>query len=245
MINIILDTNIWISFVAKDVPPGLISQLKDKIDKHEINLVTNEIILEEWRRNKDRTIKDVANNIKTTYQSAKKLAELLEGNEKDKFNDSIVSTFSKEQDQIRLATNRVEEAEELLKKCQISQITNEMRLRVVDWALQKKAPFKKKNNSIGDALILLSSVEHCKASTIGTTDSIFVSFNHDDYTDGNDIDKIHDELGELMTEANMTFTRNIGEALQMAPQLIGSIDNYIEWQIERYTDGDYDEYSNR
>jgi predicted nucleic acid-binding protein len=244
MINIILDTNIWISHVAKDIPAGLISQLKEKIDKHEINLLTNQIILDEWARNKERTIKDVANNIKSAYQSAKKLEDFLQGKEQKVYHDSLTSAFSQEQSQIDLATKRVEETEKMLNACQISPITDEMKLTVAGWALDKRAPFKKKANSVGDALILLSSIEHCKVSTIGTTDSIFVSFNHDDYTDGKDIDKIHDELGDLMAEANMTFTRNIGEALQMAPKLIEAIDDYIEWQIERNAE-DYDFALNR
>ena len=234
MINIILDTNIWISFVAKDKPSGLLEELIQKRKSNEIILLTNEIILNEWKRNKEQTIKDVSNNIKQKYDSAKILADFLTGKERETYLASVNSFFSEEGKRIEMAINRVEETEALLMACEITPITDNMKLEIIEWALNKRAPFKNKKNSVGDALILISSVAYCKVNTVGLTDSIFVSFNHEDYSSSKDINSIHEELGDLLAGANMTFTRNIGEALHLAPQLISEINDYFEYQLDLY-----------
>lgn len=107
-----------------------------------------------------------------------------------------------------------------------------MKLQVVDWALDQKAPFRNKNNSVGDALILLSSVEYLKEETIGITDSIFVSYNHTDFSKDENKDEIHEDLAHLLEEANMEFTRNIGEALHLAPELNEEIAEYIDYMVD-------------
>jgi predicted nucleic acid-binding protein len=234
MVAIILDTNIWINFVAKDNPSELLEQLIAKRDSKEIILLSNKIILDEWLRNKEQTVKDVSNTIKGNYSSAKKLADYLSLAEKQQFLLTVNPYFNQEQQRIDLAVQRVEQTEALLRSCVMTPITAEMKLQVVDWALGKRAPFKKKSNSVGDALILLSSVEYWKKETIGITDAIFVSFNHEDYTDGKKIDDIHEDLKEIVQGANMLFTRNIGEALHLAPQLTNEIGDYIDYQVDSW-----------
>jgi hypothetical protein len=236
MISIILDTNIWITFVAKNTPTGLLEQLKSKKDKFEIILLSNEIILNEWLRNKEQTIKDVTNSIKGSFNSAKKIADYFDDQNKIDYLNFIDSILGKEQQKIDLAIKRVEETEILLRNCEMTPITDEMKLKITDWALAKKAPFKKKDNSVGDALILLSSVEYQKTKTIGITDSIFVSFNHDDYADGKNTDVIHEDLQELIAGANMTYKRNIGEALNLTPLLTKEIEDYIDFRIEELSE---------
>ncbi|MGY2132297.1 PIN domain-containing protein [Hymenobacter sp. HD11105] len=234
MVYLILDTNIWIGFIAKDIPTGIFQQLQDKINDKEVILLSNDIIIEEWNRNKEQTIKAVTNTIKGNYNAAKKVADFLDPQDKSDYLKSLQPYFNNDQNIIDIATKRVEETERILRDSAKAPITDAMKLNVVEWALNKRAPFKNKANSVGDALILLSSVEYIKARTIGITDSIFVSFNHDDYTDGKDINKLHDEFNELITDSHMTFTRNIGEALDLAPTLIGQISDYIDFHADSW-----------
>lgn len=56
MVSLILDTDIWISFIAKDKPSGILDKIKTKIDDSEIVLLTNDIIIDEWNRNKEKTL---------------------------------------------------------------------------------------------------------------------------------------------------------------------------------------------
>jgi predicted nucleic acid-binding protein len=236
MINIILDTNIWITFVAKDNTARLIEELRTKVNKNEIALLTNEIIVDEWKRNKAQTINDVSNSIKAKYNTVRTLADFLGDAEKRKFLDVTEVLFQNEQARNTYATNRVEETEQLLLSCTMTPITEAMKIEVVEWALDKRAPFKKKNNSVADAIILLSSVEYCKERTVGLIDSIFVSFNHEDFSSAKDKDVIDEDLQSLLSEAQMTFSRNIGEALKLAPQLIEEITEYMNYLEDKYID---------
>jgi predicted nucleic acid-binding protein len=238
MINIFLDTNIWITFVAKDNPTGLLEDLTKRRVNNEIILLTNEIIIAEWYRNKQQTVNDITSNVKSNlkqkYIAADSLANFLSPAEKKLFHEIITTILKQEKSIITMAVARVEETERLLLSCKMTPVTNEMKLKITDWALNKRAPFKKKSNSVGDALILLSAVEYCKANTIGITDSIFVSFNHEEYSSPGDKDAVHEDLVDLINEANMTYTRNIGEALHLAPQLISQISDYIDYQVNQW-----------
>lgn len=223
MVYLILDTNIWINFVAKNNPSGLLEQLMQKEKKGDIILLTNKIIIKEWERNKSQTIKDCKKLIADHFESLKKLIAYLP---QDNLKSAVNIILQNEKKFLTIAEERVENTEKLLRTCSKTPITQKMKLTAAEWGIERQAPFQKKG-SVGDALILLSSAEYCKKHSLGVKDSIFVSYNHSDYTDGKNIEEIHDDLKSILDSANMIFKRNIGEALYLTPNLIKEIWAYM------------------
>lgn len=238
MIDLILDTNIWIHHIAVDNPPGIFENLKEQLRTEQVYLLSNEIILDEWHRNKKTTINSVIKVIKSQSKNALEIKEFLSPSDKQILEDILQKYAAKEEERIALAKERIEEIELLITSATQTVITPEMKLKVVDWALQKRAPFTVKNNSVGDALILLSAVEHRrKYSKNGfIPKGFFVSFNHTDYSEKLNKDIIHKDLEDLLQDGNMEYKRNIGEVLHLTPDLNIEIENYIDIQIERYKD---------
>lgn len=238
MIDVILDTNIWIHHIALDNPTGIFNNLKEQIRTKQIYILSNEIIIDEWRRNKQTTIDSVVKAIKNLSKNALEVKEFLNSSDKKVLEDLLEKYASKEEERITLAKNRIEEIEQLIVSATQTKISNEMKLQVVDWALQKRAPFTIKQNSVGDALILLSAVEHRRKYLENgfIPKGFFVSFNHTDYADKLDKDTIHQDLEDLLEDGNMEFKRNIGEVLNLTPELNMEIENYIDTQIEMYKD---------
>lgn len=238
MVDVILDTNIWIHHIALDNPTGIFDNLKEQIKSEQVYLLSNEIIIEEWRRNKQTTIDNVVKAIKTQSKNALEVKEFLNSSDKKVLEDLLKKYASKEEERITLAKNRIEEIEQLILSATQTKITPEMKLQVVDWALLKRAPFTIKNNSVGDALILLSAVEHRRKYIEQgfIPKGFFVSFNHTDYADKLDKDTIHKDLVDLLEDGNMEYKRNIGEVLHLTPELNMEIENYIDMQIEMYKD---------
>lgn len=238
MIDLILDTNIWIHHIALDNPPGIFENLKDQIKTEQVYLLSNTIILDEWHRNKQITINSVVKIIKDQSKNALEIKEFLNNSDRQIMEELLKKYASKEEERITLAKERIEEIENLINSATQTEITSEMKLKVVDWALQKRAPFTIKNNSVGDALILLSAVEHRRKYIDKgfIPKGFFVSFNHTDYAEKLDKDIIHKDLEELLQDGNIEYKRNIGEVLHLTPELNMEIENYIDMQIERYKD---------
>ncbi len=235
MIDLILDTNIWISHIAKDKPTGIFDVLKKQVEDGEVVLLINEIIRDEWRRNRERTIKEIEKEIKIISKTALKMKPFLNDENKGKIED-LLSDYNKEEEKrIELANKRIEEVEKLMENATEIEVTDEMKIQVANWALEKRAPFIKKANSVGDALILLSAVKHRqKNKSAHFIPGIFVSFNHTDYSQKNNIDQIHEDLEEILEEVNLFYKRNIGEVLNLTPELNTEVESYIDMMVERH-----------
>lgn len=235
MVDLILDTNVWISHIAKDKPDGIFEEFKKQIEKGQIILLINDIILDEWKRNKNNTLRDISNEIKITSKNALKIKTFLNIEEKEKIESLLNKYSSIETEQIKLAEKRIEEIERLMADATKVEIKDEMKIQVANWALEKRAPFVKKANSVGDALILLSMVTHRNEDTsIYFRPGFFVSLNHSDYSKTDKHDEIHEDLKEMLEDANLTYKRNIGEVLNLTPEINANIESYIDNQIEWY-----------
>lgn len=232
MIDLILDTNIWINYIAQDNPSGIFEKIKNFIDNGEINLLSNEIIIEEWRRNKEKTVRNISNEIKALAKNIKDFKEFIPDSEISNFKDVVNHYKSSEEKRLELAQIRYKEIEKLLTDSDQTPITNEMKLKVVDWALEKRAPFTVKGNSVGDALILLSAAEFRIKSNRTSPNGFFVTFNHTDYASKDDKDEIHQDLTNLLEKSNLMYKREIGEVMHLAEELLIEIENWIDMQTE-------------
>ena len=145
MTNIALDTNIWI-YLANDTFFELWVKFKQMKEAQDIRVIVNDIILKEWERNKQSTIKNLTNNIKSEYKSAIKLSNYLSGDMRLKFLESI-SEYKNENTRIIKAEERVEEIEAFMKSCTIISVTEKQKLFVADLAINKLPPFRNTKNN--------------------------------------------------------------------------------------------------
>lgn len=229
MIPLILDSNIWIEFLAKD-QNGIYTLFKKKIDEGEVYTVTNSIIIDEWKKNREKTIKKIIDEIKKEAKPALKISSFLGSSERTQFEKIIKKATDNSE---KIALQRIKEIEKILFSSPKMKITSKMKMKAVEHALLQKAPFINKNNSVADAIIIFSAIEYFKVKD-PLVRPLFVSFNHTDYSDLNDKDIIHPDLDELLKDTNIQYKRNIADALNLAPQMITVIDNYIEDMIESW-----------
>ena len=242
MVELILDTNIWISHIAKDKPEGIFDILKDQLKNESVFLLTTDVIVEEWKRNKANTISQLESSIRESSKSATRIKQFLPEDKKKEVENLLEVFHINETERLKLVYNRINEIDDLLLNAERAVTTDEMKIQVANWALEKRAPFTTKSNSVGDALILLAAVEHRK--TWGDKGKLFpgffVSFNHTDYSSSNDPDIIHEDLNDLLKQANLEYKRNIGEVLNLTPAISLEIENYIDYMVESYKESQWD-----
>lgn len=242
MIYLIIDTNYWI-YLAKGEHPEVFNRLKQDIIERKVQILINQVILDEWNRNKGDIITEIQEAIRKQAITAEGISEYLEGAEKDIFERVIRNYKIKEEARVDSALQRVKAVEDIFyKHAIVTPIDDQMRLRIVELALAQKAPFTKNKNSVADALILFSSVEYLKQNGIvnkqglkNLNEAIFVTFNHTDFSASNqEKDKVHPDLEPLLNSVGMKYVRNIGQILDLTPQMIAEIDEYIEYAVDSW-----------
>lgn len=235
MVDLILDTSVWIASVAADEPKGVFNELVELFENNEINLLSNTIILAEWERNKDRTLALIVKSIKSDYQAAKNISAYLKEEDRAPYSDTL-NKYNSEDLRIAEAEKRFDYITELIGRATQTVITDAMKLQVVDWAIEQKAPFTIKKNSVADALILLSAIEHRNNYTGSLKPKgIFITLNHTDYGSPDDKDLPHPDLEEMLETADITYVRHLNQALfTLAPAAILDFENWIDIATEMY-----------
>lgn len=233
-----LDTNIWI-YLTKETFEPLFESLKEKVDNKEFELLTNDIIIEEWKRNKENTIKALTQSITQEYKSAKNLSKFLTLEEKEKYL-IFLENLNTEEKRLKKAKERVEEVEKLLLESTKIDITNEQKLLVSNLAISKKASFKNNKNNFNDTLILRSFVEHCKNQIYPYKyDLIYVSNNPKDFCiEGTET--IHPEILDGLDSLRLKNVTELGQAFELSAELIDDFDDWLEHHLQMWIDDQYD-----
>ena len=148
MTNVVLDTNIWI-YLTSDSYFELWQKLKEMKENKEINIVVNDVIILEWERNRKTTIKNLTENIKREYRSAKNLASYLPPDAKSTFLKNI-SEYQEEKNRIKMAENRVKEVETFMHSCSMFNVTDGQKLFVSELAINKIPPFQNNKNNFNE-----------------------------------------------------------------------------------------------
>ncbi len=261
---IIIDTNNWIYLANSNDPLDggnegnhfkLFEKLSEKIKEGSVVLLINGLIKTEWERNKldandlIEKYKKRTESITTTLKNVQK--EL--GSTLNAEITSVISGYrSLMETKISQNESHVNNVVQLLNSCVEIDVSNEIKVKVSDWAVAKQAPFiGDKKNSTADALILFSAVEYIKSISdeldvfdtpfYNSPRSIFVSGNKGDFSATNNSDLIHDHLKPILDEVNMLFFRSLPRALDHIDNLLFQETEIakMELEIENLDDSTY------
>lgn len=238
MLFLILDTNNWI-YLANGLDPistkhhdnlhfELLKALVDLTNDKKIQVLVNSIIIEEWERNKthcytkikllenklsnkDNAFKDIGKYVKSEILQLQN--EYVEGLEKE---------IVKNKEHIQNVENF------LLNSCIKTDITNDLKQRIFDLSIKNEPPFHNKKNNVGDAAILLSSVEYLdNNNTLWGNSAIFISNNIEEYTDGKSLNEFHPHIKNIISPVDVKFERVLPAALNISKIIIAQMEQFV------------------
>ena len=114
---------------------------------------------------------------------------------------------------------------------EVLDISDSVKVQAADLALAKKAPFHKNKNSMADALIIISTIQFASSTEPNTC--IFVSNNTDDFSSDESKNEIHIDLKEMFAEYKVSYSINIGLALNQIENNIVDDEEIREIEQER------------
>ncbi len=228
MYYITLDTNTWIYLANGTEPVKILHFIEDELDKNNIKILLPKTIIEEWNVHKEKTVKiGTLKYFKEITASLEKLKKLIgdsampnpfdflfeENSDKEYFQD-FINKFKEKKNEIEKAVNNnIQLIDKLFKhrNTEIIEISDKVKLKSGQFAIEKKAPFKNKN-SFADALIVFSFIEFVEKYNI--TGAYFITYNTDDFCEKKNKKKyLHTDLKPDFDNTQSKFYTVIGAAV--------------------------------
>lgn len=229
MIYLIIDTNAWIymcnahglSKIGQDECHHIkiFNSLKRLVDEGRVIILSNQIIIAEWQRNKKHCyefIEHLKNRKKDIEHKIRKSNFDGDPEEKEKQKEKLIEA----ERLITINEQHIDNVEHLLIGRTIHYpITDLSKIQSADQAIAKKAPFTgKKSNSMADMVILLSGLEFIKSNYgtelfpdhIAYPVSYFVSANKNDFSSKEDETLIHKDIEPFFQSSETQYRTNLG-----------------------------------
>jgi predicted nucleic acid-binding protein len=231
---LILDTNIWIYLANGHYTPEaqhseqthstLLNRLTEKLENEEIRIVVNDIIVQEWDRNKEakeNRIKKYENQILNNEKYFKLIG--LDLNEADNKQLEILHEHYRNHltHKIHVNKKQIDKLDKILKEEAIkAPITPSLKSKVTDWGIAKKAPLHKNKNNLADALIIFSAIEFLiDKIDRGYNHAIFVSNNTEEFCMSKDSNELHSDLVDEFARIGLKLETHLGRALELSDHI--------------------------
>jgi hypothetical protein len=227
MHHIALDTNTWIYLANGTEPSKLLRFIEEESEKGNVKVLVPKIVIDEWNRNKDHAVKQGAlKHFRDVVEAMDRILKLLgnkgekdilgfllEDKNQDYFKD-FIEKFKEQRKEVEDAiTENIDTIDHLFKdqKIQVIEISDAIMLKCGNYALNKKAPFIKKN-SFADALIVFSFLDYVLTQNI--EGAMFITYNTEDFCEKKDAKKLlHPDLMPEFEKSKSKFYHIVGEAL--------------------------------
>lgn len=231
MAKLVLDTCSWIE-LAKPKFSKVLDELENQINNNITIIISCDLIIDEWERNKSRIMLDIQNSIKDYSKSAMNISNYLPAKEKNELINILGKYRDNEKEQIKLAEKHFDRVEKLMNSSPKYIINDKLKLKIIEKGIKKEAPFHNSKNNINDALIYFGAIEYVQENYIIANDLIFVTQNKNEFSDPNDWRLIHPEL----KASSVHYSTNLADALKMRKEEIYELDEYNEYKFEMWVD---------
>lgn len=240
MIFLILDTNIWLylangldtitSAYHKSLHFELLQRLKELVSRREVVILKNSIIVSEWNRNKGHAYEQVSrlkSQADSIFAEGKKLIKRLDYTAaEDKFAEKNRLNELAARNEAHI--DAVEDF--LLNDCTEVPITDQIKVRVTDIALEKLAPFHNQKNNVADAIILLSAATYLKGGLDSETMAFFVSNNSKEFADNEHPDHFHPDILSYLPTRDISYRTYLPEVLKVSEDIIEDMREFYRLQ---------------
>jgi hypothetical protein len=230
--NLLIDTCVWLD-VAKDYQQqAILAALEELIRQDYIALILPRTVVDEFARNKARVIEDSSRSLSSTLKRAKEAVE--------KFGDPRKkSTVLNQLNDVdyRLPTlgsavaDTVGRIEKLFADTLVVEISDSVKLRAAQRAIDKRAPFHRQRNGIDDAVLIEVYADKIGTKAAPGSRFAFVTHNIKDFSHPNANNKLpHPDIAACFSRVRSLYFITLGEALRrVRPEQFADLMIEQEW----------------
>jgi hypothetical protein len=235
MFRILIDTCVWIELAKDPRQQSLLAVLEHVVQDNIVELILPRTIVEEFARNRKRTIEESNKSLSSALKRAKDgVARFADPKKRQRTMDHLNELEHKLPHATDTASNACTRIDALFAKGNTLEIDDSVRARCAQRAMDMKAPFHRGRNSIADAILVEMYADCVKSPPSKGVRYAFVTHNTKDFSQPGGSDKRpHADIASLFSKVRSIYFVTLGEALKRAaPEHVRDITFEEEWQQE-------------
>lgn len=226
MFQLLIDTCVWLDIAKDRKQQSLLTALERLLEHKKIELLVPPIVVDEFKRHKARIVQEATKSMSSTLRRARYLVgEFGKGAKARRVIEEIDNIDYLVPSLGDTAVNSVVRIEALFKTARTLQVSDVLKLRAAQRALEKKAPFHREKNSIADAVLIELYAETVAPSRAKGIRFSFVTHNTKDFSIPNGDTRLpHPDIAPLFSKIRSLYSTNLGELLKrIDPELLAEL----------------------
>lgn len=235
MFKILIDTCVWLDLAKDYQQQAILAALEELIRQKDVALILPRTVVDEFARNKARVIEESSRSLSSTLKRVKEIVEKF-GEPQQKAMvlhqlnevDHRLPTFGE------MVVGTVARIEKLFACTPIIEISDAVKLRAAQRAIDKRAPFHRQRNGIDDAILIEVYADAVGTKVAAGSRFAFITHNTKDFSHPNASNKLpHPDIAHHFSRVRSLYSITIGEALRrIQPEQFADLMVEQEWVEE-------------
>ena len=215
MFKILIDTCVWLDLAKDYQQQAILSALEDLIQQEEISMILPRTVVQEFDRNKARLIEESRRSLSSTFKRVKEAVEkFADPRQKTKMLSQLNEIDHRIPTLGDTVTGTIKRIEKLFVQTPVLEISDAVKLRAAQRAIDNRAPFHRQRNSMNDALLIEMYAE-AVAKPSPRIRFAFITHNTKDFSHPNANTKLpHPDLAAYFSRTKSLYFTTLGEALR-------------------------------
>jgi len=226
---------VWLDLAKDYHQQAILAALEELIRQGSTALILPRMVVDEFARNKARVIEESSRSLSSTLKRVKEAVEKF-GDPRKK--NAVLRQLNDVDHRLPIlgeaAADTVGRIEKLFAHTSVIEISDVVKLRAAQRAIDKRAPFHRQRNGIDDAILIevYADAVGAKASPGGRF--AFVTHNVKDFSHPNANNKLpHPDIAVLFSRVKSLYFITLGEALRrVQPEQFADLMIEQEWHEE-------------
>jgi predicted nucleic acid-binding protein len=214
--KILIDTCVWLDLAKDYQQQAILAALEELIEQEEIELILPRIVIDEFARNKERVIEQSSRSLSSTLKRVKEVIEKF-GDPQQK--NIVISQLNDVDHRLpmlgEVAVDMVSRIEKLFSRTPIIEISDAVKIRAAQRAIDKRAPFHRQRNGIDDAILIEVYTDVIREEEAAVNRFAFISHNTNDFSHPKANNKLpHPDIEACFSRAKSFYFITLSEAIQ-------------------------------
>jgi len=227
MFKILIDTCVWLDLAKDPKQVPVLGIIEELLRRGKIGVIVPRIVLDEFRRNRERIAKESIKSLSTHFRLVKEAVGKIGGDKKKL--KVVLSHLDDVDHKIPIiggeAMGTLDRIEKLLTASPIIETSEAVRIRAAQRAIEKKAPFHHDKNAMADAIIIETYADCLRDKSASGVRFAFITHNKSDFSIEHGNHKTpHPDFSNLFSRIKSLYFINLTEALRrVEPSLVTDI----------------------
>ena len=236
MFNILIDTCVWLDLAKDTRQAPVVGVVEEMVKQKLVTLIVPGVVLDEFRRNRARIVTESTKSLSSHFRLVKDAVGKIGGDKRRM--RAVLSHLDDVSHKMPIVggttANVLDQIEKLLTASPVSQPTDAVKLCAAQRALDKRAPFHRDRNSMGDAILIETYADCVRAKSTAGQRFAFVTHNKHDFSIVSGNQKLpHPDIAAYFSRIRSLYFINLPELLRrIEPSLVSDVMFELSWTQE-------------